>query len=371
MVNPGQTNSLVDVAGLRVGHYERIGEGWLTGTTAVLADGGGAVGGIDVRGGGPGTRETDLLAPHNLIERVNAICLCGGSAFGLAAADGVMRALYADGIGFRMGSADQVVPIVPAAVIFDLGRGGEFDNFPDASFGRLAAQAASREGPALGNAGAGTGAKAGGLKGGVGSASEVLPNGTTVAALVVVNSVGSTVDPARGTFYGEALLEPADIAGSDTGGTGEAAYPLRVPSSEELAEAQQEAARSPRAARGGKTLATTIGVVATDATLTKAQCMRVAGSGQDGLARAINPIHTMFDGDTVFGLSTARRDPPGPEVLHAILTASANVMTRAIVRGVLAAESVTTPAATWRSYRDAFPSVFGTGPSWAAETPTR
>lgn len=358
MVSLGPTNSLVDVAGLRVGHYERVGEGWLTGTTAVLADGDGAVGGVDVRGGGPGTRETDLLAPQNLIERVHAVCLCGGSAFGLAAADGVMRYLYAAGTGFRMGAPDQVVPIVPAAVIFDLGRGGEFGNFPDGSFGRLAAETGSHDAPGLGNVGAGTGAKAGGLKGGVGSASEVLPDGTTVAALVVVNSVGSTVNPARGTFYGEALLEPTDLYGLFDDVAGGAAYPLRTPSANELATAQEEAARSPLATRSGKTLATTIGVVATDATLTKAQCMRMAGSGQDGLARAIHPIHTMFDGDTVFGLSTTHRAAPGPEVFHGILTASANVVTRAIVRGVLAAESVTTPAGRWRGYRDAFPSVF-------------
>ena len=357
MATVGPTNSIVDVGDLRVGQYQQAGGGWLTGTTVLLAGQSGAVGGVDVRGGGPGTRETDLLAPANLIERVHAVCLCGGSAFGLAAADGVMRHLYAEGTGFPMGTPEQVVPIVPAAVIFDLGRGGEFGNFPDASFGLRAAESGSRDAPALGNVGAGTGAKAGGLKGGVGSASEVLDDGTTVAALVVVNSVGSTVNPTRGTFHGEALLESADLGGL-VEVSADAAYRLRMPSTDELIAAQEEAARSPLAARGGKTLATTIGVVATDATLTKSQCTRVAGSGQDGLARAINPIHTMFDGDTVFGLSTTLRPAPGPEVFHGILTASANVMTRAIVRGVLAAESVTTPAGRWRSYRDAFPSVF-------------
>ncbi len=357
MVSIGPTNSLVDVAGLRVGHHERIGGGWLTGTTAVLADGVGAVGGVDVRGGGPGTRETDLLAPQNLIERVHAVCLCGGSAFGLAAADGVMGHLYAGGTGFRTGSPAEVVPIVPAAVIFDLGRGGEFGNFPDASFGLRAAEVASGDLPALGNVGAGAGAKAGGLKGGVGSASEVLSDGTTVAALVVVNSAGSTVDPTRGTFHGQPLLEPADLAGLGRDATAHPDYPLRAPASRELA-ATREGARSSVAARGQKTLATTIGVVATDASLTKAQCMRMAGSGQDGLARAVNPIHTMFDGDTMFGLSTTQRVAPGPDVLYGILSAAANVVSRAVVRGLLAAESVTTPAGRWRGYRDAFPSVF-------------
>lgn len=358
MLSPGPTNSLVDVAGLRAGHYQRIGDGWLTGTTVVLADGDGAVGGVDVRGGGPGTRETDLLAPQNLIERVHAVCLCGGSAFGLAAADGVMRHLHAEGTGFRMGAPGDVVPIVPAAVIFDLGRGGAFGNFPDASFGEKAAAAASSDAPLMGNVGAGAGAKAGGFKGGVGSASEVLPDGTTVAALVVVNSVGSAVDPQAGTFYGGGLLVPADLDGLSAGDGAVAAYPPGGPAADELAASQAEAARSPMGSRGGKTLATTIGVVATDATLTKAQCLRLAGSGQDGLARAINPIHTMFDGDIVFGLATGRRETPAPEVFHGILTASANVVTRAILRGMLAAETVTTPAGRWRSYRDAFPSVF-------------
>ncbi|MGB3827260.1 MAG: P1 family peptidase [Ornithinimicrobium sp.] len=357
MTHPGVTNSLVDVPGIRVGQYQRVGDGWLTGTTVVLTDERGAVGGVDVRGGGPGTRETDVLAPHNLIERVHAVCLCGGSAFGLAAADGVMRHRYAEGVGFPMGGPGQVVPIVPAAVIFDLGRGGEFGAFPDASFGEAAARAATSASPGLGNVGAGTGAKAGGLKGGVGSASDVLADGTTIAALVVVNAVGSPVDPSTGAFYGAPFLGPRDAVELGPKRQRDAAYPLALPSPEELNDSRLEAQRSPMGARGGKTLATTIGVIATDATLTKAQCTRLAGSGHDGMARAINPIHTMFDGDTLFALATGDREPPGHEGFHALLTASAHVVTRAIVRGILSAESVSTPAGSWRSYLDAFPSV--------------
>ncbi|MGB3762897.1 MAG: P1 family peptidase, partial [Ornithinimicrobium sp.] len=357
MTTTGPTNSLVDVPGIRVGQYQRVGEGWLTGTSVVVTEDGGAVGGVDVRGGGPGTRETDLLHPQNLIERVHAVCLCGGSAFGLAAADGVMRQRYAEGVGFAMGGPGDVVPIVPAAVIFDLGRGGDFGAFPDASFGEAAANAASRTPPVLGNAGAGTGAKAGGLKGGVGSASEVLPDGTTIAALVVVNAVGSAVDADRGTFYGAPALTPEDLRGLGPDGLREAIYPLAAPSSEELDASRRVALRAPFTSRGGKTLATTIGVIATDATLTKAQCTRLAGSGHDGMARALDPIHTMFDGDTLFALATGDREPPGQEGFHTLLTAAAHVVTRAIVRGVLSADSVGTPGGSWRSYAEAFPSV--------------
>lgn len=354
---PGPTNSLVDVAGLRVGHYQRIGDGWLTGTTAVLTEAEGVVAGVDVRGGGPGTRETDLLDPRNLIERIHAITLCGGSAFGLAAADGVMRHRYAEGVGFSMGVPGDVVPIVPAAVIFDLGRGGDFSAFPDASFGEAAANAATTEPPTLGNVGAGTGAKAGGFKGGIGSASQLLPDGSTIAALVVVNSVGSAVDPTTGEFLAARDLLAHDVDSLGGTATREPAYPLGSPTLDELDDAEREAQRNPIAARGGKTLATTIGVVATDATLTKSQCARLAGSGHDGMARAIDPIHTMFDGDTLFGLATGRGRPPEPAEFHSMLAASAHVVTRAIIRAVLSAESVTTPAGTWRGYREAFPSV--------------
>lgn len=359
MTQPGPTNSLVDIPGLQVGHDQRIGDGWLTGTTAVLTGPEGMVGGVDVRGGAPGTRETDLLGPTNLVERVHAVCLCGGSAFGLAAADGVMRHRYDQGVGFAMGGPGEVVPIVPAAVIFDLGRGGDFGSFPDAGFGARAAHAASTQPPRMGVVGAGAGAVAGGIKAGVGSASEVLSDGTTVAALIVVNAVGSTVDPGTGAFYGSPFLLAEDVRGTADAAADDPAHPLPLPLPEELERARHESLLGGGATKAGRRLATTIGVVATDARLTKAQCARLAGSGHDGMARAINPIHTMFDGDTVFALSSGRRDAPPPEVFHAILTASATVVTRAIVRGMLAARSVSTPAGTWPAYSDVFASVRG------------
>lgn len=358
----GPDNDLTDVAGLAVGHHQRTGEGWLTGTTVVLAPPEGAVGGVDVRGGGPGTRETDLLDPRNMVERVHALTLTGGSAFGLAAADGVMRRLYAEGRGLPMGGPGQVVPIVPGAVVFDLGRGGDFGSFPDAGFGEAAceqallAQAAA-EHPTLtqGSVGAGTGTQAGGLRGGTGSASVVLDTEdgpVSVAALVVVNAVGSTVDPATGELWGARHLIGADLHGIP--GWPEGTRPGR-PDPEEVEAARRAAAEANTTSAVPRTLATTIGVVATDATLTKAQCARLAGSGHDGMARAVSPIHTMFDGDTIFGLSTAGAPAPGPAAFHQMLHAAGEVVTRSIVRAVLAADSVTTPAGTWRGYREAFP----------------
>ena len=360
----GARNDLTDVAGLAVGHHGRVGEGWLTGTTVVLAPPEGAVGGVDVRGGGPGTRETDLLDPLNLVERVHAVALSGGSAFGLAAADGVMRRLYAEGRGFPMGGPGQVVPIVPGAVVFDLGRGGDFGAFPDATFGENACAAAlsaqrANEHPPLGqgSVGAGTGTQAGGLRGGIGSASAVLDTEggpVTVAALVVVNAVGSTVDPATGELWGARHLLAADLHGLPGWPAG--VLPAR-PGPSDL-DAARRAATEPSSTSGvPRTLATTIGVVATDADLTKARCARLAGSGHDGMARAISPIHTMFDGDTLFGLSTGGRPAPDPAAFHLMLHAAGEVVTRSVVRAMLAAGSVTTPAGTWRSYREAFPSA--------------
>ena len=339
---PGPTNSLTDVHGLRVGHSSRVGDGWLTGTTVVRMPTEGVVAGVDVRGGGPGTRETDLLDPRNLVERVHAITLSGGSAFGLAAADGVMSALFDDGIGFPMGSPGDVVPIVPGAVIFDLGRGGRFAAAPDASFGR-AAYDAGHAGPVeQGVVGAGTGAKAGGLKGGVGSASTVLTDGTTIAALVVVNAVGSCVDPATGQLYAVRFGFPGEFP----------TLPPVAPA--RLAEARAAAALDPSPLKPA--LATTIGVIATDATLTKAQCAKMSGIGHDGFARAIRPVHTMFDGDTLFTVATGAKGAdgiPDPFAFHAMLDAAGDAVTRAIAHAMLAATTVTTPAGTLRSYLDA------------------
>jgi L-aminopeptidase/D-esterase-like protein len=343
-VRTGPTNSLVDVAGIRVGHHQRVGDGWLTGTTVVLAPQAGAVGGVDVRGGGPGTRETDLLDPRNLVERVQAVVVSGGSAFGLAAADGVVRRLADAGLGYPVGATGAVVPIVPGAVVFDLGRGGDVRATPDGSFGEAAYDAASPAAVAQGCVGAGTGTRVGGLKGGVGSASAVLDDGTTVAALAVVNAVGSAVDLRTGELYGARHLLPGEVPG------------LVAPAPADLASALEAAAGLPQP---GHALATTIGVLATDRTLTKAQCQKLAGIGHDGLARAIDPVHTMLDGDTVFTLATCEREAPDLLAFQQLLSAAGDVLTRAVVHGMLAATSVTTPDGPIRSYRDAFPSAFG------------
>jgi L-aminopeptidase/D-esterase-like protein len=331
-------NAITDVAGIRVGQAERVGDGWLTGTTVVLAPPEGAVGGVDVRGGGPGTRETDLLAPQNLVERVHAVVLSGGSALGLAAADGVARRLLRDGIGVPVGGPGEVVPIVPSAVIFDLGRGGSFAHHPDSGFGEAAYDAAGTE-VEEGNRGAGAGARAGGLKGGVGSASATLPDGTTVGALVVANPVGSCVDASTGELWAARHCHRGDLPA------------LRRPAEAELLAAKAEAA-----AQGGPRqppLATTLAVIATDATLTKSQCAKVSGLGHDGLARAINPVHTMFDGDTVFTLATCDGAAPDPFAFHALLEAAGTCTTRAVARAMLAAQSTH----DLRSYREAFPSA--------------
>jgi putative pantetheine hydrolase len=348
---PGPTNSLTDVAGLRVGHATRAGDGWLTGVTVVLAPEGGAVAGVDVRGGGPGTRETDVLDPRNLVERVHAVVLSGGSAYGLAAASGVMDRLAERHVGFPVGPhAGQVVPIVPAAVIFDLGR-GDFAARPGPELGAEAHDAAlAASGPVpQGVVGAGTGAVAGGLKGGVGTASTVLPDGTTVGALAVVNAAGSTVDLRTGELHGVRLGLPGEFGD------------VRRPDPGDLVAAREAAERAERPLGRAPVLATTLGVVATDATLTKAQCAKLAGIAHDGMARAIDPVHTMVDGDTVFALSTAARPAPDAFGVHDLLAATGACFARAVAHAMLAATSVQVPGRPgggWRSYRDAFPSAF-------------
>jgi L-aminopeptidase/D-esterase-like protein len=347
----GPTNTLSDVPGIRTGHATRRGDGWLTGTTVVLTGPDGAVGGVDVRGGGPGTRETDLLDPRNAVERVHAVVLTGGSAFGLAAADGVMACLVDDGIGFAVGGPGEVVPIVPAAVVFDLGRGGDFAGRPDASFGVTAYRAAASSEPgqavAQGVVGAGTGAAAGQLKGGLGSASAVLPDGSTVAALVVVNPAGSVVDPCTGELYAARFGLDAEFGR------------LRAPDADDMERARAVGAALRGPAFGHPVLATTIGVIATDLTLTKAQCAKVSGIGHDGMARAVRPVHTMFDGDTLFTLATGARGAPDPMAFFTLLEAAGDCVTRAIGHAVLAAETVEAGGRTWRSYADAFPSALG------------
>lgn len=281
--DPFRHGSLTDVDGLLVGHHQRLGRGWQTGTTVVLCPDGG-VAAVDVRGGGPGTRETDALDPHNLVDRIHAICLSGGSAYGLAAADGVMAELERRRLGVPVGpDPAQVVPVVPTAVIFDLGRGGDFGHRPGPDFGERALRNARRH-PRRGSVGAGTGARAGGLQGGVGMASAVVDLGdgalVTVAALAVVNAAGSPVDPATGATW-------TPIAG------------LRRPSRDDRAALSAVLAEA-----GSLPLNTTIGVVATDAALSRPETRRLAMSAHDGLARAIRPAHGLTDGDVVFALST-------------------------------------------------------------------
>jgi L-aminopeptidase/D-esterase-like protein len=324
------SNSVTDVAGVLVGHHERVGAGWATGTTVVVLPPG-TTGAVDGRGGAPGTRETDLLVPENLVRQVDAICLSGGSAYGLAAADGVMRWLSERSRGLRVGAHEhEVVPIVPGAVLFDLPR-GDWGNRPDATFGYAACEAA---GPSVtqGCVGAGTGAKVGSLKGGIGTASVVV-DGFTVGALAAVNAAGEAVDLATGVPY---------AADHEVDGEFGVPWPHRP-------------AVLPAVATD---LNTTIGVVATDADLTKTECRRLAVAAQDGLARAVRPAHTMFDGDTVFAVATGAKPlvaPGGPLVRAAALdrlcTAAAETFARAVVHGVLSA----TTLAGLPAYRDVWP----------------
>ena len=347
---PGPTNSLVDVTGLRVGHCTRDEPGWLTGVTVVVAPDGGVVAGVDVRGGGPGTRETDLLDPRNLVDRVDAVVLGGGSAFGLAAVDGVMAALADDGLGWPTAVPGQLVPIVPAAILFDLGRSGTWRNTPGAEDGRAAYASASTDAVAQGCVGAGTGAKVGGFKGGIGSASVVLESGATVAALVALNAVGSAVDPVTGLPYAVGL------------GLGDELGHLAPPSAAELEDARARVEAVPGRAAGLPGLATTIGVIATDVELTKAQCQKAAGVGHDGFARALKPVHTLFDGDTLFALSTGQRPAPDAVELTLLMEAGADCVARAIVQALLAATSVDRTAdggVVLRSWSEAFPSALG------------
>ncbi|MDT3439072.1 P1 family peptidase [Pseudofrankia sp. BMG5.37] len=331
-VAQGLGGSLTDVPGIAVGHAQRIGGGWRTGVTVVLAPPGGAVGGVDVAGGSPGTRETDLLDPRNAVELVHAVVLTGGSAFGLSAADGVMRRLADADIGFPVGPAG-VVPIVPGAVIFDLGRGGASPAshaVPGPELGALAYDNATAGPMARGTVGAGTGAVSDALAGGVGGASTVLGDGTTVAALAVVNSAGSAVDPRTGRLYGDldAELPPPDAQllaawlASDR-----APRPFPPDFATAAHESGPRGSTPAQAPAPGLLMNTTIGVVATDAILTKAQCWRLASSAHDGMARAIRPVHTMVDGDSVFALATGAR-PAGN--LNELLAAAADTFARAV-----------------------------------------
>jgi L-aminopeptidase/D-esterase-like protein len=311
------TSSITEVAGIEVGHFTDPRRP--TGCTVVLARAS-AVAGVDVRGAAPGTRETDLLHPANTVERVHAVLLSGGSAWGLDAASGVMRWLDEQGIGLAVGAAR--VPIVPAAVLFDLPL-GDHRIRPDAAAGHAACQAASRQPPAEGNVGAGAGAVVGkifglqrGMKGGIGSAS-VTVDGVTVGAIVACNALGDVLDPETGAI----------LAGA------------RSADGAHLLDARRALLRgeAPHSVLAGGN--TTIGVIATDAVITKAQASRLASVGHDGLARAINPAHTVFDGDTLFALATGESGrSPGMITLAAM---AAEACALATVRAVRAARGIT------------------------------
>jgi L-aminopeptidase/D-esterase-like protein len=318
----GNSNGLTDVEGILVGHYTDTKA--VSGVTVVVCPRG-AVAGVDVRGSAPGTRETDLMAPHNLVEKAQAVVLSGGSVFGLSAADGVTRWLAEEGYGFPL---DQgfVAPIVPAAVLYDLGRGKDFIPPINADWGRWACEGAGDYPVQTGSVGAGTGAMSHSIKGGLGSASLILDSGITVAALVAVNSDGSVINPDNGRLW-EIGLEVDD----------------------EFGDQGRRAVRLPPSPGSEPVKNTTIGIIATDAALSATQTQKVAQMAHDGMARAIRPAHTMFDGDTIFCLATGQKELPeapgffiAPRALslNELGHAAANCMSRAIIGAILNANSL-------------------------------
>ncbi len=323
MTKPGPRNLITDVAGLRVGNAEDMRA--LTGVTVVVPATR-AVAAVDVRGGAPGTRETDALDPACLVDAVDAVVLAGGSVFGLDAASSVVNALAAQGRGYRLGTSPLALPVVPAAILFDLSNGGDKnwgETPPYRALGKAALEAAS-ESFALGNAGAGLGARAGIYKGGLGSASVMTEDGITVGALVAVNAFGSPVMPGTATLWA-APFEQDEEMGGQPWPVRKARVPLDWPSDTKLALAAQPGAN------------TTIGVVATDAALTPAQAKRVAIMAHDGLARALRPVHTALDGDTIFVLAAGARTLPEPIAvsLSHLGMLGADCVTRAVGRGGL------------------------------------
>jgi len=318
-------NSITDVRGIEVGHAQN--EEALTGCTVILCRNG-AVAGVDVRGGAPGTRETDLLDPVNLVDKVHAIVLAGGSAFGLDAANGVMRYLEEKNIGFNTGVAR--VPIVPSAILYDLNL-GRANVRPDSAMGALAAASAVSTPPAEGNVGAGTGASIGkmfgpalAMKSGIGNASMDIGGGVVVGAIVAVNAWGDVISPDTGEI----------VAGLRSGRVG----PLRIGKGRQFADTL--AMMKTSTGRGVLGLAnrgnTVIGAVATNAKLTKAQATKIAQMAHDGLARTIRPAHTMLDGDTIFALSTGTKKAD----VSTVGAFAAEVIAQAILRAVRMAKSV-------------------------------
>ncbi|MES1157425.1 MAG: P1 family peptidase [Alphaproteobacteria bacterium] len=335
MAQRGPRNSLTDVDGLNVGCAEDAAVA--TGVTVVVPDAR-AICAVDVLGGGPGTRETDALAPENLVDAVDALVLSGGSVYGLGAADGVVAAIGAEGKGFQLVAREGVprAPIVPSAILYDLANGGAKDwgaAPPYADLGRRAYAARGLD-VHLGNAGAGYGARAGALKGGQGSASIVAADGVTVAALACVNCWGATTMPNSRCFW----AWPYEIA-DEFGGVrpaGDTAFDAEDWGASKIAAAQQRAN-------------TTIAVVATDVALTASETKRVVQMASAGLARAIRPVFAPFDGDVVFALSTAKREVEGVRAWHVarIGALAAECLARAVARGVYEAEALG-GARAWR-----------------------
>lgn len=347
--------AITDVPGVRVGHAQRVGDGWLTGCTVVVPPEGSA-GGVDVRGGGPATSETDALRPGTVTGRVDGVFLTGGSAYGLPAVAGVQQWCEEQSLGFPVGPGRERVPIVPALALFDLGRGGSFAARPDAAMAAAAAGAAIAGRVARGCVGAGTGAVVAGgfLKGGVGTASVHLPGEVTVGALVVLNAAGSPVDPATGALLAASAVE-------------DGASRPRTPEA-----AEHEAVRERLATGSGGAAPprnTTLAVVVTDARLSTAQATRLAVAGQAGLARSLHPVHTLADGDAVVGISTGALDAslaapadtrwPGASALAgelAVQAAASTAVARAVLDAVLSATGTTTPAMDVPGYLDLYPS---------------
>lgn len=316
---PGVWNALTDVEGISVGQFERLDPPWRTGATVIVFDRP-SVAAVDVRGGGPGTRDTDVLRAGNANQRIDAVALAGSSAYGLDAAGGVMRAMQRLGRGLSVGvGAFDVVPIVPGAIIFDLGRGGSSLATVDGTFGEAAFEAASNRAISQGSRGAGAGARCGGLAAGVGTASAVSAKGHVVAALVVANSFGSAFDPETRLPWGMEF----ELDGEFDDYRRRRDPNFVVPPRAEISK-----------------LNTVVGVVASNVVMNASECKRLATIAHDGLARAVRPAHTFFDGDTFFGVSTGRQDAENSAgigrnlELSELFELGAQAVSRAIVHAV-------------------------------------
>lgn len=338
MIRRGKHNLITDVPGLSVGQAEdlraRTGVTVVTGEKAFAAA-------VDMRGGAPGTRETDALDPSNLAGFADAIVLSGGSVYGLDAASGVMAWLATKGRGYKLRPEAPPAPIVPAAILFDLANGGDKNWGAEPPYRALGMRAVESAGEtfALGNAGAGLGAASGIYKGGIGSASAVTEDGFTVGALAAANAVGSPVIPCTDVFWAFPFEQDGEFGGRRLAPSFKN-IPLDLPADMKGAARAREN--------------TMIAIVATDADVTRNELKRIAIMAQDGMARAVRPAHTQFDGDTVFAVSTAKRAVPGERERLVLMLGSlaADCLARAIARGVYEAETL----GALRSYRD----VFGT-----------